>query len=146
MKKLILICMMFSWVMNFAADKNGIIQKPNADLIGSWQCKTTYYTGNTSCYTETENFYFFSDNSCVKTKNTSQCNNGDVAATSTVQKWILVKNNIVLLDKYGKQQAAYTAKSNVADLLKGEKIMNQSKQLDAKRDTPLTGDELAYTK
>ncbi len=142
---MILICLMFSRMMNFATDKTSQL-KPNAELIGSWQHKTNYYNGNHVCYTEIENFYFYSDNSCVRTKSTTQCDRPQSMENSTIEKWKVVKNNIVLLDKNGKQQGAYTTKSNIADLIKGEKIMQQDKQLDAGKAIQLSGNELAYTK
>ncbi len=145
MKKMILICLMFSTMMNFATD-NKNSKTPNADLVGSWQHKTNYYTGNNVCYTEIENFYFYSDNSCVRTKSTNQCDRPQSTESSSVEKWMVVKNNIVLLDKNGKQQGAYTTKSNIADLIKGEKIMQQDKQLNAGKAIQISGNELAYTK
>ena len=145
MKKMILICLMFSWMMNFATD-NKTNKNTNAELIGSWQHKTNYFSGKNICYTEIENFYFYSDNSCVKTKSTTSCEGPQSKESNAVTKWIMVKNNIVLLDKNGKQQAAYTTKSNIADLIKGEKTMQQNKQLDAGKAIRISGDELAYTK
>ena len=123
---MILICLMFSTMMNFATD-NKNSKTPNADLVGSWQHKTNYYTGNNVCYTEIENFYFYSDNSCVRTKSTTQCDRPQSTESSSVEKWMVVKNNI-------------------ADLIKGEKIMQQDKQLDAGKAIQMSGNELAYTK
>jgi hypothetical protein len=144
MKK-ILICLMFSWMMNFATD-NRNSKNTNTELTGSWQHKTNYYSGKNICYTEIENFYFYSDNSCVRTKITTSCDRPQSIESNAVTKWIIVKNNIVLLDKNGKQQCAYTTKSNIADLIKGENIMKQDKQLDAGKAIRISGDELAYTK
>src|SRR5665647_1994914 len=113
-KKGFLFSMMLAWIAAFSADNNKIIQKPNADMIGSWQFKTAYSTGGKNCYTEVENYYFYSDNSLVKTKTVSPCNNVITKEETTVQKWMIVKNNIILMDKNGKQQVAFCSKSKIS--------------------------------
>lgn len=142
-KKGFLFSMMLTWMAAFSADNNKIIQKPNADMIGSWQFKTSYSTGGKNCYTETENYYFFSDHSLVKTKTVYPCTKVTDKEETTIRKWMIVKNNIILLDENGKQEFAYCSKSKVSNLLKGEKIIHQSKDLLDHPYTGLSGDELA---
>lgn len=126
---MILLSTLFISLMSYAKETNKTALKPNAELIGSWQYVTTYYTGDRTCYTETENFLFYSDKSCVKRKIVTSCDNQVISETASTQQWMTISNNIVLLDASGRQQAAYTTKHAVADLLKGEKIISQRKDV-----------------
>lgn len=141
MKKLILICTMFSTMMNYATDKTNT--KSNAELMTSWQYKTTYMSNGKACYTEVDNYYFYSDNTCVKECNANKCNSSAVQKSSTVQRWTIVGNNIVLLNEQGKQTAVFGIKGNVNAMFKGQKLIAQTKEIPATPVIKINNDELA---
>lgn len=142
MKKLILICMMFSTVMNYAADKSQAL-KPNAELLGSWQYTTNYLSNGATCYAQVDNYYFYSDNTCVKESKVVNCQTDQQQKSTSFQRYVVVANNIVLLNVKGKQTEIFGANCNVADLLKGQKMISQTKELPKQKIEKSDDDQLA---
>lgn len=142
MKKLILICMMFSTVMNYAADKTTTL-KPNSELLASWQYKTTYLSNGEVCTAQVDNYYFYSDNTCLKETKVMNCQTNLEQKSNTVQRYTIVGKNIVLLNEKGKQTAIFGTNCKVGDLLKGQKMISQTKELPTQKIEKSNDDQLA---
>jgi hypothetical protein len=142
MKNAILISLLFSGITNFAADRNQTT-KANAELLCSWQYKTSYMSDGKMCYFTTDNYYFYTDNSCVKVTTTNECNAGASKELIEYSRWLKTENNLVLLNKSGKQIASFAAKNNSADLLKGQKVIVQTIILPKQILIPSNDDQLA---
>ena len=142
MKKVILICMMFSTMMNYAADKKATL-KPNTELIASWQYKTTYLSNGAVCTSQIDNYYFYSDNTCVKESKVMNCRTNIEVKNNSVQRYTIVGNNIVLLNEKGKQTAIFGTNCKVGNLLKGQKMISQTKELPTQKIEKSNNDQLA---
>ena len=73
MKKLILLCMMFSRMVNYAADDNLALYRTTNKVISTWENKTVFYTSDKTCYTEIEHVTLYADFTSVKTKKVVPC-------------------------------------------------------------------------
>lgn len=141
MKKVFLICTIFSYTVNFAHEKTKV-QNSNPELIASWQFRTTFYDDNTS-YTEMDNYYFYSDNTYLKQANSDECINLDENKKTCSQRWTTVGKNVILWNEKGKQVAVYLIKGNVDSMFKGQKLISQSKQLPLNQILKSNNDQLA---
>lgn len=144
MKKVLLICMMFAHWVNYAADQVKTVQQPNAELLCSWQYKTVYHYKQGGTYTAIENFCFYSDHTCLKSRQTIFPGQPGASGSASLNKWMIVKNNLILLDEHGKQQAAFCTKADIKDLMKGEKMICREQSLDQENNLTFTGVALAY--
>lgn len=143
MKNLFLLSFLFSSIVNFAADNHFTTATTNADLVCSWQYKTSYVSEGKLCYFTTDNYYFYSDNTCVKVTTTSECTSISINEKVEYCRWLKTANNIILLNKTGKQMTSFVAKNNTADLLKGQKVIVQTVHLPKQNILPSNDDQLA---
>lgn len=129
MKNLILIGLMFASIVNYASDKNQVKnEKVNAELMCSWQYKTNYLQDGKFCYLTTDNYYFYSNNTCVKVTTLGQCNSTLSNEVIEHVRWIKVDNTIALLDKAGKQFFSFATKNDgiIGLLLQGQKVVTNT--------------------
>jgi hypothetical protein len=112
---------------NFASAKSNP-QSVNAELIASWQFRTTFCNEQTIAYTEVDNYYFYSDNTYLKESNSDECVDLNEDKKTNTLRWKIIGNNIVLLNDKGKQTAIFCVKGNVKDMFKGQKNIVQIKQ------------------
>lgn len=73
MKKLILLCTMFTWMVNYAADGNLALYRTTNKVISTWENKTVFYTSDKTCFTEIEQVTLYADFTSVKTKKVVPC-------------------------------------------------------------------------
>ena len=127
MKNLILIGLMLATIVNYASDKNQT-KKTNAELMCSWQYKTNYMQDGKFCYLTVDNYYFYSNSTCVKVSKLGQCNSTLSNEVVAITKWIKVGNTIALLDKAGKQFISFAAKddNSAGILLQGQKVVTNT--------------------
>ncbi len=142
MKKLILICMMFATIVNYAADHT-TTPKPNAELIGSWQYKTTYVSNGTTCKVQIDNYLFYSDNTCVKETKITDCQTNVIQKSSSLRQWKVYANHIVFQNSKGKQLEIVGAFNDVSNLLKGQKMMAYTKEIEVSKKEKNNNDQLA---
>ena len=127
MKRLVTVCIVLAQVAGMASDKT------NAELLCVWNYKTQFQNisrekaSTDVTFTEVNVYYFFSDNTFVKTDyNTTYMDVLKMKAVSC-KRWMTVDNNLILLDQNGKQETGFVSFENqpVQNLLKGEKEINQ---------------------
>jgi hypothetical protein len=104
-----------------------------AELLCVWNYRTLYkntsaaQTSANVSYSEVNAYYFFSDNSFVKTGWNTPFDDVLKMKSHSPKRWLTVDNNLILLDKNGKQETSFVVKENqaVENLLRGEKEITQ---------------------
>lgn len=104
--------------------------KPNTDLMGSLQHTTTYMLEKKPNYQKTENYLFYSDNSCEMSTILEDCNSGSIKKSNSTLRWVVVNNYIVLLNNSGKTERYFIAKDNAKNILNGQKSIAEFKHID----------------
>jgi hypothetical protein len=104
--------------------------KPNTDLMGSLQHSTTYVLEQSPNYQKTENYLFYSDNTCTMQTVLEHCTTGAITKHSAQLRWLIVNNYIVLLNSAGKTERYFVAKDNVKHILTGQKSIAEFKQIE----------------
>lgn len=129
MKASILTSIILSLTINMLTAQE-LTRKPSTDLLSSWQHTTAYTLENKICYQTTENYLFYSDNSCKMESVTEQCSSGNIKNDKLKLRWLIVNNYIVLLDENGKTERYFVCKDNMKNMLVGQKNITAFKSID----------------
>jgi hypothetical protein len=108
-----------------------------ADLIGSWQHKTTYVSDDITCYLKTDDYLFYGDNECVLTSNMVSCSTGASKTDTMMLKWRIVANTVLFYNQNNSIVKYFPVKNNVNTILLGEKIITDTKNINYKQEADL---------
>ena len=116
--------------------------KPNTDLIGSWQHITTYTQKQKPSYQKTENYLFYSDNTCNMQTIIENCLTGAITKKNIILRWLVLNNYIVLLNSHGKTEREFIGNGNLKNILTGQRLILQSNELEKEEAEKLFADYL----
>ncbi len=93
MKNLILFCIMFAALTNYAADHNLVLYRTANKVISTWENKTVFYTSEKKCYTEIELVTLYADFTSVKVKKVVPCEKPSTTEKFNVQNESVKQTN-----------------------------------------------------
>lgn len=104
MKNLILLCILFTALTNYAADDNLALYRTTNKVISTWENKTIFYTSDKTCHVEIEYVTLYADFTSLKTKKVVPCDKPGTTEKFNVQH-VTVKQNYAELPNANEQLA-----------------------------------------